>query len=256
MAAGDNLAGGTYTPSFTFTGLSGVRDYTQLVLLKRPDAASNWALVGTHVPTTGSNAAPVLSRTGVTGFSDFTAGGDANVNPLPVELVSFTAQAQGRVVALTWRTASEKNSSRFEVERSANGSDFERIATVAAAGSSPNAQAYAYTDSQLLSGVTLLYYRLHQLDLDGQAAYSPVRSVAIASPPAGLTVFPNPATRAATLAGALPGTRVLVLDALGRTVLTATVDAAGTAALVLPDGLASGIYVVRAGTQAQQLVIE
>ncbi len=49
---------------------------------------------------------------------------------------------------------------------------------------------------------------------------------------------------------------VTVFDALGRAVTAATADAAGTAALTLPAGLASGVSVVRAGTQALRLTVE
>jgi hypothetical protein len=47
-----------------------------------------------------------------------------------------------------------------------------------------------------------------------------------------------------------------VLDALGRTVTSATADAAGTAALALPAGLPAGVYLVRVGSQALRLTIE
>ena len=254
LAAGDGLDGGAYTPGFTFTGALGIRDYTQLVLLKRANAAADWALVGTHVPTTGSNAAPVLSRTGMTEFSDFTAGGDLAANPLPVVLVSFEAQAQGGAVVLHWRTASEKNSQAFEVERSADGVAFVRIGTVAAAGNSSTAHAYTFSDTELLGLSAPRYYRLRQADADGRFSYSPVRTATAG--PADLALFPNPATTGATLTGAQPGARVTVSDALGRPVASAAADAAGTAALVLPAGLAAGVYVVRAGAKALRLTVE
>ncbi|MGI4872039.1 MAG: T9SS type A sorting domain-containing protein [Janthinobacterium lividum] len=74
--------------------------------------------------------------------------------------------------------------------------------------------------------------------------------------PAGvqLAVFPSPTPGAATLSGATPSTAVQVLDSLGRVVATATADAVGTA--TLPSGLAPGVYVVRSGTHAKQLVVE
>ena len=78
----------------------------------------------------------------------------------------------------------------------------------------------------------------------------------------GLALFPNPAPAghghggAATLSGAAPGTAVTVFDGLGRPVTSATADASGTAALVLPAGLPAGVYVVRAGSQALRLVVE
>ena len=253
VAAADGLTGGTYTPTFTFTGVSGVLDYTQLVLLKRADPSADWALVGTPVPTAGSNAAPVLSRTGVSGFSDFTAGGDFNVNPLPVELTAFMARAQGDAVALAWTTASEKNSASFEVERSLDGTRFERIGIVAAAGTSSTVRSYALTDDHPLIHPATLYYRLKQLDLDGTFRYSPVRKVVLKEAAAGLSLYPNPAHGgAATLTGAVPGMVVQVLDALGRVVAQATADAQGTARLLLP----SGMYVVRTGGKALHLAVE
>ena len=47
-----------------------------------------------------------------------------------------------------------------------------------------------------------------------------------------------------------------VLDALGRLVLTSTLDAEGSATLTLPTGLPAGLYVVRHAGQAQRLLLE
>ncbi len=71
-----------------------------------------------------------------------------------------------------------------------------------------------------------------------------------------LTLSPNPARAALTVGGAPAGAAVAVLDALGRQVAAAPADAAGTARLRLPAGLAAGVYVVRAGTQSARLAVE
>jgi hypothetical protein len=176
--------------------------------------------------------------------------------PLPVVLTAFSAvpAAGGRAVRLTWGTASEAHSARFEVERSPDGEYFTPLGTVAATGSSSGMHAYAYPDVALPSGASLLYYRLRQVDLDGTASYSPVRVVQLAVSSA-LILFPNPAQEATTLAGAEPGVAAYVLDALGRVVATATADATGTATLSLPATLPGGVYVVRAGAQAARLAV-
>ena len=179
--------------------------------------------------------------------------------PLPVELTAFTATAAGpAAVHLAWATASEKNSARFEVERSADGRTFAAIGTVAAAGSSTVPRTYELLDGKLPAVAALLYYRLKQVDQDGTFSYSLVRTVSFThSPIQPFALFPNPAHGgAATLTGAAPGMVVTVLDALGRPVTSTTADASGTAALVLPAGLPSGVYVVRAGSQALRLVVE
>ncbi|MBD2723726.1 M36 family metallopeptidase [Hymenobacter armeniacus] len=76
-------------------------------------------------------------------------------------------------------------------------------------------------------------------------------------PTAALGLFPNPTlARATTLTGAQAGAPVTVFDAVGRLVLTTAATAAGTAQLALPAGAATGVYVVRTGTQAIKLVVE
>ncbi|MDO7875678.1 FG-GAP-like repeat-containing protein [Hymenobacter sp. ASUV-10] len=185
-------------------------------------------------------------------FSEFYL--TAAATPLPVELLTFTATAEGPAAHLAWATASEKNSAAFEVERSADGKQFARLGTVAAAGTSSAPRAYTYLDATRLTGPS--YYRLRQLDQDGTARYSPVRVVNGAREGGTLRVFPNPAHRAATVAGLPAGAAVQVLDALGRPVARATADASGTARLALPAGLAPGVYIVRSSAQARRLTVE
>jgi endoglucanase Acf2 len=200
------------------------------------------------------------TRTTPYGYSiyELTACGTATTaaapGPLPVTLLDFSAQAQAAAVGLTWHTALEVNSARFDIERSLDGTTFTALGSVAARGTSTAASAYAYRDGALPAGATQLYYRLRQVDLNGTATYSPVRTVALAKA-AGLALFPNPAHTTATLTGAASGCAVQLLDALGRTVATTTADAAGTATLALPAGLPSGVYVVRAGTHALRLLV-
>ena len=176
--------------------------------------------------------------------------------PLPVQLVAFTAQAEGSCALLTWRTASEVNSDFFVVERSTDGRAFTALQTVAAAGTSTTPRTYTARDAQAVTlGVPQLYYRLQSVDRDGTSAYSPVQVVALTPVAAGLTAFPNPATRTARLTGAPASGRIQVLDALGRIVTTATADANGEAGLSLPAGLCSGVYIVRVGSQALRLLV-
>ncbi|MDO7877155.1 FG-GAP-like repeat-containing protein [Hymenobacter sp. ASUV-10] len=188
-------------------------------------------------------------------FSEFYLTGASS--PLPVELSTFTAAAEGPAARLRWATASEQHSARFDIERSPDGKQFEKIGEVKAQGSTARPTAYTFLDSTIpLTHHSTTYYRLRQVDVDGTASYSPVRVVAGPTPAAALSLTPNP-TRSATTAAGLPaGAPVQVLDALGRVLLTATADASGTARLALPSGLAAGVYVVRSGSQARRLVVE
>ncbi|MDO7873836.1 LamG-like jellyroll fold domain-containing protein [Hymenobacter sp. ASUV-10] len=257
--AANGLAGGSYTATFTFTGMQGVSSYAETLLLKRPDAASPWALLGTPVATTGSNTAPVLSRAGLTGFSDFTIG--YNEAPLPVELTGFTAEAEGRAARLRWATASEKNSARFEIERSLDGKRFEKIGEEQAQGSTARATAYTFLapHTPMPSDPHTRYYRLRQVDLDGTASYSPVRAVQLTTSPLHrLTVAPNPFRDQLRLTldapTALSGATLRLTDATGRVQLQREVAApAGTSQLALPNlaALAPGLYVLHLAVPGQ-----
>ncbi len=96
---------------------------------------------------------------------------------LPVELVSFNAIAQDRNVKLSWATSSEFNNSYFEVERSRNGKDFQRI-DIVQGSSNPNVfNTYNSIDNAPNDGLN--YYRLTQVDNDGKSNISQVVSVEI-----------------------------------------------------------------------------
>lgn len=72
---------------------------------------------------------------------------------------------------------------------------------------------------------------------------------------ARLSLFPNPAQNATTLVRAPVGAAIQLLDALGRLVAAATMDAVDTAELTLPAGLSGGVYLVRTGGQALRLLV-
>ncbi|MDO7874423.1 T9SS type A sorting domain-containing protein [Hymenobacter sp. ASUV-10] len=82
-----------------------------------------------------------------------------------------------------------------------------------------------------------------------------MRTVQLAAP-AGLSVFPNPATGRAPLVGAAPNAPVRVFDGLGREVLATTADESGTALLALPVRLTPGVYVLRTGATARRLTVQ
>jgi hypothetical protein len=169
--------------------------------------------------------------------------------PLPVVLTEFTAQAvQNRDALLNWATASEKNNDHFEVERSFDGTSFAKIGTIAGHGTTATASAYTLTDAGVAAKATgSVYYRLRQVDLDGTATYSPVRSVSFtkAAAPVALSLFPNPAQATTQLdLSQLPASgsyQVRLLDATGRTVLATTL-AGGLPQPLDVQQLATGTY--------------
>jgi hypothetical protein len=115
-------------------------------------------------------------------------------NPLlPVELSSFASAAQGRTVVLNWSTKTEKNSDRFEVERSlVSTTTWSTVGTVKASVLSNSVKNYSYTDTKLQSGK--YQYRLKMVDNNGSFAYSSVEAAEVAVPKdfAVSQNYPNP----------------------------------------------------------------
>ncbi len=133
--------------------------------------------------------------TGVSSFSPFTFGSTTSDNTLPVDLVSFTAREDNNKVLLDWQTASEINNDFFEVQRSEDGDNWEVIGQVDGNGTINEVLNYDYTDNRPLFGTS--YYRLRQVDFDGQFEYSSVQSVTIEfdGPDLQVSLYPNPTTK-------------------------------------------------------------
>jgi len=162
---------------------------------------------------------------------------------LPVELLHFTAKVDDEHVVLSWATATELNNAGFHVERSADGDRFEAIAEVPGVGNSVQVVVYDALDRAPLPGTS--YYRLLQTDYDGTTSYSDVVSVTMAE--SELLAYPNPADDRLWITGTSSGEEVMLMDAMGRMVRTATANEAPTS-IDLSD-LPAGRYVIRvAGT--------
>jgi hypothetical protein len=123
------------------------------------------AMIGTGSVNSTTNT---LSWNGITTFSEFSAVG--NGNPLPIELLNFTAEPVENEVQLAWTTASETNNSFFTVERSTDGIHFEDVVKQEGAGNSNGIRNYDALDANPYLGVS--YYRLKQTDFNGDFTYS------------------------------------------------------------------------------------
>ncbi|MDB5268609.1 MAG: hypothetical protein JWP58_1649 [Hymenobacter sp.] len=219
--------------------------FGQAQVWRMPDNSAAWQAVGS--PASGAARTLTVSTAGL---SRLTVSNLAN--PLPVELISFTAERQGADGLLRWATASEKNSDRFEVESSPDGRTFRRIGTVAGQGSSSQRHEYALVDPTLARyAADLVYYRLRQVDRDGTFAYSPVRTVQV--PALGgfaVQAYPQPFMADFNLLVHTDEAGPLILalhDAVGRTLLTrraALLPGSSTVPLPEAAALPSGVYVL------------
>ena len=93
---------------------------------------------------------------------------------LPVSLSSFNYTLINNSVRLQWQTSSEANTDKFEVEKSTDGINFNKIGTVASAGNSNTPRDYSFSD---INPAAINYYRIKQIDKDGKAVYSKILNV-------------------------------------------------------------------------------
>jgi hypothetical protein len=115
--------------------------------------------------------------------------------PLPIELISFSANPDEQHIVLEWITASERNNDYFVIERSTDALIFNEIGRINSIGNSTTLLSYRHEDHDVLQGVRY-YYRIKQVDFDGTYANSEIVS-AILSIRKDIIVgpfIPNPAT--------------------------------------------------------------
>jgi hypothetical protein len=139
---------------------------------------------------------------------------------LPVQMGRFEGKIVHGKSQLYWETLTESNNKGFDIEKSTDGRNFNRIGFVAGMGTSTMRNSYSFTDPAVLQRVQ--YYRLKQLDRNGRYTYSQVVKLTQDGMPLQLTSVVNPATTNLifTLNDApRQAIQVTLLDAAGRAVL-------------------------------------
>lgn len=175
------------------------------------------ALVGTNYKIRVYSFGPNLSDRGT--FTLSAAGG-----PLPISLVNFKGEHVDNNNVLSWSTTTEIDNKGFEIQYSFNGKDFRDLAFVNSKQNSKNTGSvldYQYNDTKGIGGN--VYYRLMQVDKDGQLSYSNVllikgNQISALSLNA---VYPNPAKDKLNVIVSSPvnnSIRIIITDLAGKTV--------------------------------------
>lgn len=148
--------------------------------------------------TISAGGCPMITAAGV--GTATTIPPNPSCSDLPVELSNFQAVSEANHVLIKWETLSELNNLGFELERSTNGKDFEKIAWIEGNGTTVEAQSYHFKDLKVQRN-GLYYYRLKQLDTDGQFEYSEVITVELEDKDVVRVkeIYPNPTSTTAVL---------------------------------------------------------
>ncbi len=174
---------------------------------------------------------------------------------LPVTLVKFTAQQSGNTSLVQWQVANEINNAYFSVERSTDGTNFKAIGQVAGRGTVSSQQSYQFTDDNPAKGLN--YYRLKQVDIDGNFTYSNIVPVNFENTNGVFKIFPNPAADIVRLTLPVSATTsfINVFDLSGKKVLAKQIGSNTSDESLDVRTLSAGVYQVTLlqGTQKQTL---
>lgn len=217
---------------------------------------------GSVINGTGSmstTGAATTTGTGkVFGFNNDCNPGPCFTNastPLPVVLLSFTAECDNTKVVLKWSTASEINNNYFVIERSENSIDFETIGQVKGAGNSNSVSNYSFTDKDIRKGT--FYYRLKQVDYNGVNKYLDIKAVSNIGEGSScdLIIKPNPCVGKCEISlencteEEFQDARIMLFDALGNAVYSSMskqiVNGKATFELDNTNYLRPAVYIVR-----------
>lgn len=214
----DNYAATFSYLSEDFTGQNINEGTDEATLVVGKYSGSTWSFPAIGSRNTEANT---IQITGVTSFSDFAIGKDGAV---PVELSSFTASIQNKEVVLNWATATEINNYGFEVERSFDKTNWNTLAFKNGYGNSNSVKDYTYTDKDITKN-GMYYYRLKQIDNNGDFEYSNIVEVSV-NIPIKFEVsqnYPNPFNPVTNISFNLPeasNVTLYIFNAIGQQIKT------------------------------------
>jgi secreted PhoX family phosphatase len=203
--AGSEPTGITFTPDYKFMFISfqhpNVGNSTSQL-----DAAGISVVFNTHTTV-------VIGRT-------------ENLGPtatLPLNFTEFKLTEENNIPRLSWSVSNVVNHARFEIERSADGRNFEKIYEENKILSDGSSHSLVYNDRQVPVTGTLIYYRIKEVGINGDFHYSEIRSIRLNTKDYDIVVYPNPANEILNIDYPSTQTNVVtigIVDAMGRLVLT------------------------------------
>ncbi len=177
-------------------------------------------------------------------FGSFTLG--YKTYPVPLILISLTAERKKGVSCLRWITGNEQNVGHFDIQRSYDAADFTTIGNTPAINNGTQ-ENYLFEDHSPLTGFA--WYRLRSVDINGKARYSKIVIVSETATPTGAFVVISPVRGVINIlnkTGHGGEFRYSVTNSAAQVIIKGIVSMKGNggAMLLLPKSITGGIYVL------------
>lgn len=220
--------------------------------------ADGTEIYGQYTRGVSTNIDNSANPDGVIQFTRFSVVNANNVI-LPVTITQLKASLINSSVHLTWTSVSEYNIAQYQIERSGDGTHFEKIGTLPAQQNGNQINNYTFIDALPISGQN--YYRIKIEEKDGSSSYSNIVLLMVTGNSFNIIIAPNPVVNHRTyirFMNAAAGKYTLTLySGNGQLVYQNTLlHGGGSSAylLHLPAELKTGIYFMRVtGNQMQVL---
>jgi hypothetical protein len=284
--AGNSYVTGNFIGNVTFGAfqLTGYSGNTNDIFVAKYDSKGNclWARQagGTYndggmaisIDASGSNyLTGFFSDIAVFGANQISGGGafisKISNDPVPVELSSFAIATVNNEVRLSWETITETNNNYFNIERKNTNGLWEIIGQIKGAGTSIIPRKYSFIDKKILSNGKY-FYRLKQIDFNGQHEYSKEIEVELNYIPEEYSLlqnYPNPFNPSTTIKFSLPKTEyvtLVIFSSMGQEVsklISKELNAGVYTSEWNASGFASGVYYYRivagAFTETKKLIL-
>lgn len=201
---------------------------------------------GTGIVFTYSN--PTITITGISNTHIpnnstyfITIGSMSIITTLPIELTKFDAQLNSkRTVDVTWTTETEINNDYFIVEKSVNLQTWEQVAQLNGAGNSNQTLDYYIVDPSPI--INMNYYRLKQVDYDGETSLSEIRAVNL-EVMESVSIYPNPSNSNFIIQNKnIENKTVKLVNAIGQEVTLNPIAVSKDFIQYSTNGLVEGVY--------------
>lgn len=175
-------------------------------------------------------------------FDEFCLEGSVASLLLPVKLLSFDVNLKGKDAYLDWKTATEVNNDYFIVERSEDAISFKEVARIKGSGNSNNIERYEFVDYNCPTSI--VYYRLKQVDFNGEYSYSKINVVDLREEKQNeWSFYPNPANDVLNLKGNIE--QIELYDVSGNLVKLQLLNVEDSQYVISTSNISSGIYLLK-----------